>query len=355
MMKTTAIIVNYFTSNFLPPLLEVLNNDAFIHTIVIVDNSNEVVLKKTTEYFSKVRLLQFEKNVGFGAAINCVAKKYKADYYLLVNPDTLPEVGLVENLIKGIEDSDALIAGPRFYWDDEKSFRLPPALGYSWGIQNAMQAANHTAADAKLASFDWSIRHERFWKETEPFYEPFLSGACLLIKNDTSFFKSGEFFDERFFLYYEDTDLCMKALLQNKTMVCVPKAEIVHYWNQSPSEKKGTFMTQSQERFIEKYYGTILNLSADKNLRSLSESNITDLGEITSSSTFEIQNIKEIESYFFELGLNSWFVPFAQTDFSKSNFQITEQVWNHLSPGEYFCRIRNTKNQTLKTWKWKKH
>jgi len=353
-MKVTAIIINYFTAQFLSPLLAVLNAEPGIDKIVIADNSNETGLKKIAKNFTKVRLLTLKKNIGFGAAVNRAAKKYKTDYYLLINPDTLPDVGFVEKLIAGAEKTNALMAGPRFYWDDKKTFRLPPALGYSWGIQNAMQAANHAVADAKLLSFDWSIRHERFWRETEAFCEPFLSGACLLIKNDKSFFKDGEIFDERFFLYYEDTDLCMKALLQNRPIVCVPDAEVVHYWDQSPAEGKGRLMAESHRKFFEKYYGSIReNKPQFVNQKGIVTSQL-DIGEFSVPPIFRNQTTNQTEVNNFDLGLNPFFVPFAQTELCLDNYKIPGALWNNLKPGVYFSRIRNHLNQTLTQWKWKK-
>lgn len=353
-MKITAIIVNYYTVNFLPPLLRVLQNENEINKIIIADNGDKAVLKKTVKDFTKVHLLTFEKNMGFGAAVNRAAKKYKADYYLLINPDTLPENGFLEKLISGAEKSNALIAGPRFYWDDKKTFRLPPAMGNSMWIQNGLELSQQSIADAKLFSFDWALRQERFWNATEPFSESFLSGACLLIKNNRSFFSDGKIFDERFFLYYEDTDLCMKALLQNKTVICVPEAEVVHYWDQSPSEDKGKFMDESHEKFFEKYYGSnhrnFLGFTNQKG----TESQLIDLGEFSASPIFQtkITNVKEI--CYFEIGVNPFFVPFAQTEICSDSYEIPNSIWDNFRPGIYFSRLRTHFNKTQTTWKWKK-
>ncbi len=350
-MKVTAIIVNYFSSSFLPPLLEILNNDPLISEIIVADNSAEPVLSEVLRGFPKARSLPFSRNIGFAAAVNRTAKTSKSDWWLLINPDTIPGHDFVKKLLGGAEKTNALIAGPRFYWDDEKTFKLPPAIGHSWLIQAGLESANRSEMDARLVSFNWDIRFERFWNETEPFFEPFLSGACLLIRNDKFFFGDGKIFDERFFLYFEDTDLCTRAILNGQNIVCVPQAEVVHYWDQSPSEQKGQFMAESHQKFNEKH-----NLKTFKNLldfENLSGFNVdNDYGETYNSPVFRFQKLSG--TYFFELGLNHFFVPFARSEAKDQTFQFPEPVWQRLHPGQYFGRIRNSQNQTIATWKWKK-
>lgn len=353
-MKINAIIVNFHTARFLAPLLQVLNKESAIDKIIIGDNSNESELKTIAAPFSKVRLLRFKKNIGFGAAVNRVAKKYNAGYYLLINPDTLPEAGFVEKLREEAEANNALIAGPRFYWDDQKTFKLPPAMGNAMWIQNGLELSQQSVADARIFAFDWSPRHERFWNASEPFPEPFLSGACLLIKNDPSFFNNRKIFDERFFLYYEDTDLCMRALLQNKNVICIPQAEVVHYWNQSPGEDKSKLMAESHDRFFEKYYGSIRENNQEFVSQKGEASSPIDLGEFSNSPKFQIKTANPKEVYSFEIGLNPFFVPFAQTRICVENFEIPMEIWNNLTPGVYFSRIRTRLNQTITLWKWKK-
>jgi len=350
-MSTTAIIVNYHTSSFLPPLLEVLNTEPEISEIIVADNSAELGLTEVVKGFSKVQLMVFSQNIGFAAAVNRAAENCDSNWYLIINPDTMPEPGFVEKLLRGAQKMDALIAGPRFFWDNEKKYKLPPALGNSWWMQAGMEAANNFKLDAKLLGFYWDLRFDRYWKEAGPFYEPFLSGACLLIKNDKTFFRNGKIFDERFFLYYEDTDLCVKAMMNDLIMVCVPDAHVVHYWNQSPSQQKGRFMTESHDRFWQKYYpGMSYTIVIGKGFKE----SFTDFGAVNHSPRFEIDSRQNSGILSFEIGVNPAFVPYAQTDVQSSLFEIPPAVWHAMAPGLYFGRIRNSLNETITRWKWKK-
>ena len=357
-MKVTAIIVNFYTARFLPPLLEVLNKDPLVNSIIVADNSQENGLPELLKKYSKTRLIVFSQNIGFASAINQAAKNVDSEWWLVINPDTLPDNDCVEKLLTGAEKTKALIAGPRFYWDDTKLFRLPPAPGNSLWLQSAMDTSHKSIADARLYSFYWTIRHEKFWHENDIFYEPFLSGAFLLIRNDKAFFKHKNIFDERFFLYYEDTDLCLQALIKNITLICVPEAEVVHYWNQSPSENKAVLMADSHEKFFEKHYG--VNYKPMTSIYHIGEELSVlkaefDFGIVNTSPVFKFENETKPTNCFFELGINSFFVPFAQADVKGKTFQIPYQVWHKLQPGQYFGRIRNSLNKTLKIWKWEVH
>jgi GT2 family glycosyltransferase len=353
-MKTNAIIVNYFTAAYLNELIEVLQNEEEICSIIIVDNGDKIDLNSFTIKYPKTTILKNARNIGFAAAVNIACKSENADYYLLINPDTLPEPGFAKALLKVALDTDALITGPRFYWDKEKTFRLPPALGYSWTIRAGFRVAAQSGAEEALLINNWIFHHERFWEKTEPFSETFLSGGCMLIKNDTGFFENGKILDERFFLYYEDTDLCLRAIANNKLLMVAPKASIVHFWDRSPSENKNAWMADSEKLFLEKYFGKQIELQQfTKQVVGL-KMNIIDLGVFATPPVFQLQFDNSEEKYYIEFALIHLFIPFAQAVSSDKKFYFPKCIWDGLKPGIYYTRQRTTTNRILKIWKWKK-
>jgi len=358
-MIITAIIVNYYTSSFINPLLEILCGENPITTIVIADNSNEKELKVLEGIDRRIQYLPFTENIGFGAAVNFAARKYVADYYLTINPDTLPDKGFLNKLIEGSETYKALITGPRFFMDTNKIYRMSPALGQSLWIWNGMNLSNQSKSDSEVLSAYWNMRFKSYWEANEPFMETFLSGGCLLIRNDSSFFNNQEIFDERFFMYYEDTDLCMRALLVDKPMICIPDAEVVHYWNQSPSKNKGKYMSDSHTKFMEKYYENFRSINntvipSDIQTNSSAAKKVIELGELETPPVFDFNFVPGNGKLYFEFALSTFFVPFVQTDVTGSPFTIPVDIWQRLDSGQYYGRIKNTINQTLITWKWKK-
>jgi GT2 family glycosyltransferase len=353
-MKINAIIVNYFTADFLPPLLEILQSEGDISKIVISNNGDRVNLNDLTSQYPKATVIHNPENIGFAAAVNEACLNDFADYYLLLNPDTLPDQGFSKALLAVAIESDALLTGPRFFWDKEKTFRLPPAPGFSWSVGAGLRLAVQSSAEAVLTANNWVFRHERFWEKTDPFSETFLSGACVLIKNDNDFFKSGKILDERFFLYFEDTDLCLQALLANKPVMVTPDAEVVHYWDKSPGDKKSIFMEESEKLFLEKYYGKSATYPEFLITENKDRIPVFELGELVNAPEFQIDEKHDSESFYFEFGINRIFTPFAQAIVHSGTFVFPQNIWEGLKPGVYFFRQRTFANQVLAIWKWRK-
>lgn len=355
-MKIISIIVSYYTGKFLPPLLEILQQEPLIVKVFVFDNSNELGISKYVEKYSKTKLIISKTNIGFAAGVNAITTEYYADYYLLINPDTLPVWGFTEKLIDAAERYHALISGPRFFWDDKKQFRFSPAVGNSLLIRNSLNMSQQLPIDAKILANYWALLHDDFWNRMKPFSRPFLSGACLLIKNDLMFFRNKKIFDQRFFLYSEDTDLCIRAMIENKIALCVPDANVVHYWDQSPSDNKNILTQEAHKKFFNKYYPRY-KLDEQKFVEQR-ESEIMlfeYIGEFNDSPVFKYNNNDFVQDIcYFEIAGNPIFVPFAQCEIKKKTYQIPRKHWNMMKPRIYFTRIRNINNQVIKMWKWKK-
>lgn len=350
-MNITAIIVNYYTKSLLPPLLDDLINSPLISQIIIVDNSRELVNFNTDS--DKISVIINSENKGFGAAVNQAAEVAKGDWLLLLNPDLRLDTECVKNLADAAVRYGSPIVCPRLYWDDNYIFRLPPASGMSLWFEMAHISAGKYQLDAQIFSFYWILRHERYWEAVSPFAEPFVAGTCLLIDKSWGLSQTGRLFDERFFVYFEDTDLCVRALNEKAVILCVPNAKAVHYYDQSPSvgKSKGSLMSESLEAFRSKYYGDI-SFPGLGNTSYAPE--MTDLGEFSDPPVFHRETTQIPETYFFEIGVNPFFVPFAQADANEEIFCFPKDIWLRLGPGQYFSRIRGKISGVRKVWTWKK-
>ena len=163
----------------------------------------------------------------------------------------------------------------------------------------------------------------------------------------------GKLFDEGYFLYYEDSDLVIRAARDGIRPLCVPGANAVHYYDQSPSpdQSKSTLMDSSHHLFREKYYTTTIPpLKGD----ILNNSDIADLGEITNPPNFLCLQMNYAEICYMEIGVNPYFVPFAQAEISKTKFQFPQDIWNRMAPGRYYGRIRGKISGIRKVVQWKK-
>jgi GT2 family glycosyltransferase len=353
-MSIAAIIVNYHTASFLPPLLQELFESPHIERAVVVDNSGELSTSSVLEHFDRLEILPASDNKGFGAAVNqALRKTTDEDWVLVLNPDMRLTEGSMDCLLEGARQTQTPLVGPRFFWDDHRVFRLPPATGSSLWLELAKQCADRFPLDADLFSFYWTLRHDRFWEADAPFFEPFLSGACLLLENRWIRSLGEDLFDERFFLYFEDSDLCVRSLKGGVRPLCIPSASVIHYYNQSPSPGPGKahHMEEAQQAFLRKFYGAVsvgVPGSRSPNSRTI------DLGEFTTVPVFELDRGTVVEEAYFEVAVSPYFVPFAQAVFSGPHFQFPEDVWSRLSPGPYYSRVRDRLRGSLVVWEWKK-
>jgi GT2 family glycosyltransferase len=359
-MSVSAVIVNYYTASYIPSLIEDLKNNKLVSRIVVIDNCKELTgndnfntILSSLDYLS---LIINDQNIGFGAAINQAIEYIDTDWILLVNPDMRFSDNCIKNLLNAAKEHKTPIVGPRFFLDDQHLFRIPPATGSCAWLHAGHQYSAKYRIDAHIFSFNWIMRHERFWESKKPFFEPFLSGACILIEKDWIISRGGKIFDDRFFLYFEDTDLCISAVLDGINPLCVPDAQCVHYYDQAPSvdQAKSGYMSEAHQSFLNKYYNELdsLTLSSDKSW--VDDFEIEDLGELSEAPIFKVNKDFRSKEKFFELGVNPYFVPFAQAPFKGDVFKFSDDVWKRLSKGNYFGRIRNKIKGDLNIWKWKK-
>ena len=377
-MTITAIIVNYRTRDLLSSIIDQLDKEELIGQIIVADNSNELSNIDESMLTAKLTLLSNNENLGFGKAVNQALSETDSRYILLVNPDVRLGEGCISILNDAIRTYGAAAVGPRFYMDDTKMFQIPPALGGSlWG-DFAYMAAEKYPLDETLFTFNWILRHERFWSAEKPFWEPFLSGALVLVDREQLAFDSGALFDERFFLYFEDTDLCIRAIGKKTPLLCVPDAWCVHYYDQAPSPGVSKFqlMMESKVRFNRKYYGfNFLNplnacigpienaantdeaLSSSEKLHkesAFSMQPMDDLGFLEASPYLEWQSPGSGKTVYFDIGVNAILVPFVRTTVFEQHFTIPKEIWEKITPGAYFARVFHPAFGVLKVWRWTK-
>ncbi len=350
-MKISAVVVNYYTQHLLPGLLKSMSSEDVLQEIIIVDNSCQIHDQLSDFEDSRLHLITNQINIGFGAAVNQAVHACNSRWLLLVNPDMQLLPGCVTSLLDIAQKSRAPLLGPRFYWDEAKTFRLPPATGQSWWIARGRDCGAKHGLDAEIFSFYWNLRHDRFWQMQTPFYEPFLSGACLLLDLEQILSLEQTVFDERFFLYFEDTDLCTRMLKKGLRPLCVPSAEAVHFWNQSPGQDKVQRMQEAGLAFWDKYYQARPGVETIP----LEQTRICqDLGQIFIGHVFHSPEKSGDCPLFFEFGLDPLFVPFAQATMHGLEFSFPLSIWERLAPGEYYSRIRSPLSGEQACWKWTK-
>ncbi len=220
--------------------------------VVIVDNSNDQKLyllnKKYFENFSNsfnIKYVLAHRNLGFGGGCNMGAKIFDSDFLLFLNCDT----SFSNASMKGFKtmfnfcQKSSPIVGPKVV----NKFGLIHPSCFSFDpisiLLKPIRHLSHLGGKTKLIPKHQAIKRriDRITYEgidkDKPSYVDWVSGCCLMIRRD--FFKLCGGFDDRYFLYFEDVDICRKAKKYNKSVIYNPLFEIIHDAQHSSRIKKG--------------------------------------------------------------------------------------------------------------------
>lgn len=155
-------------------------------------------------------------------------------------------------------------------------------------------------------------------------------------------------FDEDFFLYYEDTDLCGRMMRKGVMPVCVPGASAVHYWNQSaePPEGKAALMQASEKIFLDKYYPN----GAPPLPRHDINTEFTALGSFSASPELTLPP----DTRCLDIGVQEDFMVFVRKAISKPVFTFSRSMWRRINNGSYYLRAMGDARIPLQYWFFEK-
>ena len=228
------IIVNHNTVKELGDCLTSLHEawPACLSGITVVDNSSTDGSKEVVSRFPTVSFVSLPNNVGFGAANNVALRKSQAPYVLLLNSDTLVPAGAIDGLLSRLQARQVAAAGPRLVdgsGQPEVSFgpMLTPWGEFLQRIRVRLANAGGRIGDAYMRRL---LGRERF--------VDWVSGACLLLDRERA--SAVGFFDERYFLYEEDVDLCAALRRNGGQVLFTPEYTITHLRGRSaPAGERG--------------------------------------------------------------------------------------------------------------------
>jgi len=186
------------------------------HELIVVDNgSTDGSADGLQQLLPHLNLVRLEGNYGFGVANNRGAERATGGYLFFLNNDTLLNSDSPSKLASYLEDHSTIGAcGPRLLNEDgsiQPSHGLDPSLWNEWKMRG-MQRKRWGSAPANV--------------ETRLDHPDWLTGAALMVRREL--FKSINGFDENFFMYFEDADLCRRIRSAGYGIAVVPEVSIVH-------------------------------------------------------------------------------------------------------------------------------
>ena len=242
-MKFSVVTVNYkswpYTLRCLNSLRETGYED---FEVVVVDNDRGT----PPEMPYPARLIRNPENVGFARACNQGVLASTGVYVVFINPDTLVKEGFFENL-EGFFDAnpEAGVAGPKIV-DGEGHLQLSARkdLNFVSGLLGRTSLLTRLFPKSPLVR-----RHfPAAGKLTGPTAVDWVSGACMVVRRRTL----GEIgpLDERFFMYFEDADLCRRARNAGWLVYYLPQVEVLHHTGASSGNRPRAIWDLHKSAFL---------------------------------------------------------------------------------------------------------
>jgi len=198
--EVTVVIVTFNSAHCLPELGRQLASCP--HIIVVDNGSDDGCAQLALARLPQAQIIALPINLGFGAANNRALAQVQTPFSLLLNPDCEITPEAIQRLLQTAHQwPDAAMVAPQLLKANgapEVNYRWPHLLWHS-------QSPAVTDGPACVG---------------------FICGAAMLLRMDAF---GGDFFDERFFLYYEDDDLCTRLFQHRQAMIINPQVTATHH------------------------------------------------------------------------------------------------------------------------------
>ena len=219
--RVDVVVVSYETRETLLECLAALVAEPTASVVVIDNASRDGTAAAVRGRFPSVRLVANAENVGFARACNQGARESRAPYLLFLNPDATLAPGSLGALAAILEARPRVgVVGPRTRSaNGDIQVSTGPDLSLVSEIRQRRLVRGVARRDAAVlveAEGLHAVEREADW----------VSGACLMIRREAFDAVSG--FDERFFLYEEDADLCRRVRAAGWKVLFSPGAEARH-------------------------------------------------------------------------------------------------------------------------------
>lgn len=244
--KVSIIIVNWnggvVTKNCIDSIQYHCKNDNY--EIILVDNnSTDDSISNIMQENNKVKLVKNEMNIGFAAANNIGIQYANGNYLLLLNSDTLFLDDNITKMIENIENES-----------DDVAMLSCKILN----SDRTLQRNCYDLPSIKSYFMEYYLRYRGFnkkFKYTNQEIIPCISGAYMFIRK--SYVAKHGLFDERYYFYQEDTDLCMNLYKMGLKIKYFDNSSVIHLGGVSTKPVQAKMFVQMHKNrllYVEKHY-----------------------------------------------------------------------------------------------------
>jgi GT2 family glycosyltransferase len=244
-MHLSIAIVNFNTSDSLVRCINSIKTARIRskYKIVVVDNnSTDGSVEAVTKRFPDVDVFQSTSNIGFARAVNIAFNRSKGRFFLILNPDVEVSEGAINILL------DYMELHPNVALSSPKLLNSDGSLQYSCRKDYTLRTFLFRRIPLRLIFSNHRIIRTHLmmdWDHLSVLNVDWVLGAALMIRREA--FPNSQVMDERFFLYFEDVDLCLQLRKQGWRVIYHPDSVMIHHHQRASAT--GLFSRAKFEHF----------------------------------------------------------------------------------------------------------
>lgn len=217
--EVSAVVVNYRTAELTVACVASLRAEGVADVVVVDSASGDDCGSRLATADPAAIWVPLPTNRGYGAAVNAGVARTRGSTILVCNADLVVGAGTVAALVGALAGERAAVAGPRI--DQPDGTRYPSARTFP----SLADAAGHGFVGLITTANPWSRRYLRS-EATAAGPVDWVSGACFAVRREA--WESVGGFDERYFMFSEDVDLCWRLHHLGWEVVYEPGGRVVH-------------------------------------------------------------------------------------------------------------------------------
>jgi len=267
----TVVIVSYNTREILSNCLDALFSNSMskeMEVFVVDNDSRDQSAAMVSERYPQVHLIANRQNLGFAAANNQAFRQASGEYIVLLNPDAYVGPSSIPNAVRFMESHpECGLCGGKIISPEGRL--EPSARRFPSPLTKLLTLSG---LRAKFPSSRWLNWHEfGDFAHDRPMEVDWVPGTFTIVRK--AMLDSIGPFDERFFIYYEETDLCLRAKKAGWKVFFIPDAEVMHIGGASSKTRKDktydsaasqvlSFRMRSEWLYYRKNHGLVTMLSS---------------------------------------------------------------------------------------------
>jgi N-acetylglucosaminyl-diphospho-decaprenol L-rhamnosyltransferase len=230
--RVTVLVVTYNSADTIAECLASVELHGAGSRAIVADNASSDATVQMLEGRPFATLVRSAANEGFSKANNRALREVETEFALLLNPDArLTASALPQLLAAADRNPKGAVIGPRTIHEDGR-----PQVSFGSDLSPVSEYRQRKLVKGVKAGIPWAVAA---WSEASARERrvDWVSGSCMLLRMAAA--RSVAFFDERYFLYEEDADLCLRLRKAGFEIVFAPQALVTHALGTSMAKSPG--------------------------------------------------------------------------------------------------------------------